>query len=201
MHVVIEPSRYKDQDAVTLRTELLQAQLIPRVGSSMCSLRWLPSGVELLRQGPGERYRLEPYGGSFVAGERAGFDEMLPTIDACFCDQPPWQGIQMPDHGELWSIPWEHQVGEREIVFRVWGIRFPYRLEKRLRFVDAGTLRQVPYFAFLPNEGGADGLSELFLEPCTSSYDRPDLARLHRELSILPARGEYVWHLEIAVRQ
>ena len=306
MGTVIEPSRYKDQEALTLRSSLLAAQIIPHVGSTMCSLRWLPSGLELLRQRPGERYRAGTYGGSFVDAERAGFDEMLPTIDACFCDQEPWKGVEMPDHGELWSIPWECDVEEGAIVLRVSGVRFPYEIEKRVRFSAEGTLRidyrlgnrssfdfpflwaahpdfalaadaelelpqgvrelvsvlgneaaygetvrwpvhrgrdlrlvrsrdaarfakyyvkgrmpegwcllrypslgvqvrlgfplnEVPYLALLPNESGIDGLYELFLEPCTAPYDRPDLARLHGALSQLPSRGTREWYLEIAV--
>jgi hypothetical protein len=306
----IEQSRYKDQQALTMRSGKLAAQVIPHIGSTMCSLRWLATGLELLRQRPGERYLQQPYGGSFGDAERAGFDEMMPTIDACACDQYPWQGVPIPDHGELWSIPWEHEVGEGEITFRVHGVRFPYSFEKRLSFATEGTLRldyrlrnlssfdlpflwaahpdfalpadaelelpegvsrlihvfgtegeygetvrwplhalkdgeerdlrlirasgasriakyyvkgpmpegwcllrypslgvqvrlsfpvsEVPYFAFLPNEGSG-GIREVFLEPCTSSFDRPDIARLHGELSVLKAHGERSWYLEMAV--
>jgi hypothetical protein len=59
---------------------------------------------------------------------------------------------------------------------------------------------KVPYLALLPNEGGAEGLYELFLEPCTAPYDRPDLARLHGALSLLRSHGTREWYLEIAVR-
>lgn len=308
VQATVERSRYKDQEALTIKSPLLAAQIIPHIGSTMCSLCWLPSGLELLRQRPGERYRVGRYGSSFVAAERAGFDEMLPTIDACFCDQEPWRGTEMPDHGELWSIPWEHRVEQGLIALRVSGVRFPYELEKRVGFSAEGTLRidyrlenrsafplpclwaahpdfalpadaelelpegvtelvsvlgdeaaygetvrwpvhhgrdlrsvrasgvsrfakyyvkgrmpegwcavrfpglglevklrfpveQVPYLALLPNEGGIDGVYELFVEPCSAPMDRPDLAMLVGAPCVLPARGVREWHLEIEVVQ
>ena len=137
----IEESRYKDRDAVSLRSSLIEAQLIPEIGSTMTSLRWRPTGTELLRQRPGERYLAGSYGGAFVAAERAGLDEMFPTIDACFCDQEPWRGIPMPDHGELWAIPWTPRVGVDSLALEVHGVRFPYRLEKRLSFAGERTFR------------------------------------------------------------
>jgi hypothetical protein len=77
-------------------------------------------------------------------------------------------------------------------------VRFP-RLGLRVKL--SFPVEKVPYLAILPNEGGIDGLRELFIEPCTASYDRPDLARLRGEHSVLPARGSLSWHLEIEVSQ
>ena len=305
--MTVAGSRYKDREALTLSSEALAAQIVPSVGATMTSLRYLPAGLELLRQRPGERYLAGSYGGSFAAAERAGFDEMFPTIDACFCDREPWRGVEMPDHGELWSIPWEHEVSDGALVLDVRGVRFPYSLRKRLR-LTGGTLRidyrlenlsafdlpclwaahpdlalpadaevvlpdgvtelvavlggeaawgetvswpvhrgrdlrlvrssdagrfakyyvkgrlpegwcavrfpsrgvavrlqfpvdRVPYLGILPNEGGVDGLYELFLEPCTAPLDRPDLARLAGEDALLPARAVREWYLEIDVRR
>ena len=108
----------------------------------MCSLIYKPAGTELLLQRPNEAYRLAPYDGDYVAqGECSGFDEMFPSIDKCFYEGYPWRGTPIPDHGEVWSIPWawDDQDGRLHLVTH--GVRFPYRLEKWVSFADDATLR------------------------------------------------------------
>ena len=40
----------------------------------------------------------------------------------------------------------------------------------------------------------------MFLEPCTSPFDRPDVARLMKKNCVIPPRSAYEWYLEITVR-
>lgn len=50
----------------------------------------------------------------------------------------------------------------------------------------------VPYLGILiSNRHG------LILEPCTAAMDRPDMAKLFGQNSILPAGGEYIWYLDM----
>ncbi|MCC7353748.1 MAG: hypothetical protein IT330_08325 [Anaerolineae bacterium] len=137
----IHPSHYKDQEAVSIESEKIAAQFLPSIGAKMCSLVYKPLGFELLVQSPGSRYLLQPYDGSYVAGECSGFDDMLPSIDICYYEGYPWQGTRIPDHGEVWSIPWEHAIEGDQITFATYGVRFPYRLEKWVRFAGEDSLR------------------------------------------------------------
>ena len=117
------------------------AQFLPGIGAKMCSLVYKPAGLELLVQRPNEAYRLAAYDGDYVAqGECSGFDEMFPSIDKCFYEGYPWRGTPIPDHGEVWSIPWawDDQDGRLHLVTH--GVRFPYRLEKWVSFADDETL-------------------------------------------------------------
>ena len=142
MTAVIRPSHYKDQPAVTLESGTLVAQFLPGIGAKMCSLIYKPANLELLVQRPNEKYLLAPYDGDYVAqGECSGFDEMFPSIDRCFYEGYPWRGTPIPDHGEVWSIPWawDEQGGRLHLV--AYGVRFPYRLEKWVSLVDDATLR------------------------------------------------------------
>jgi hypothetical protein len=310
----VYPSRYKDQDAVTIESDSLQAQFLPSIGAKMCSLVYKRLGLELLVQRPGSEYLLQPYAGNYVAGECSGFDDMFPTIDECHYEAYPWKGTPLPDHGEVWSIPWDHQVADEAIHFSVHGVRFPYHLEKWVRcgaddklsiqyrltnlsafdfsfmwaahtmfYLEEGcelalppavktvvstlsysgdlgrygdefpwpsfaingrrrdlrilrprsakdaekyyikgkmpegwcALRyprrgftlaisfpadKVPYLAILPNEGGWQDLYNIFIEPCTASFDRIDVARLRNELSIVKAHSVYEWWLDFTLR-
>lgn len=316
MNVTISPSKYKDQKAISIETKSVKAQFLPEIGGKMASLVFKPRGLEMLIQRPGAKYALQPFDGDYVAGECSGLDDMFPTIDTCYYDRYPWSGVKMADHGEVWSLPWEMAIKDNSIYFSVHGVRFPYRLEKRISFSSENVLRwdyrlinmsnydfeyvwaahsmfnleegtelvlpvgvdqiqgtfsmpdgyvpygeaftfptgsfangnprdfrwiqpksagiaykyyikgkmpegwcgvkfhksdfslfmswpvdQVPYLGILPNEGGWQNLYNIFLEPCTATFDRPDAARYRGEGSILKGKEEKQWHLNITLEE
>jgi hypothetical protein len=142
MSSAIRPSRYKDQPAVTLESGALAAQFLPGIGAKLASLLHKPSGTELLLQRQNAEYRVAQYDGSYVAeGECSGCDEMFPSIDRCFYEGYPWRGTPIPDHGEVWSLPWSYRDGDGKTHFSTYGVRFPYRLDKWVSLADEGTLR------------------------------------------------------------
>ncbi len=147
----IYESAYKDQAAMTVESDVLAAQFLPGIGSKLASLRIKPLNLELLVQRPEPAYRLQPYDGDYVAGECSGFDDMFPTIDACYYQSYPWKGTPIPDHGEVWSLPWTPTISadgaELHLVTR--GVRFPYRLEKWISF---GGERSLQFKYRLTNE-------------------------------------------------
>jgi hypothetical protein len=316
MTTTVYDSQYKDQPAVSLESEAVRVQFLPGTGAKMASLVYKPRDFELMVQASGEQYLRQPFDGDYVSGECTGFDDMFPTIDLCYYDRFPWQGIKMADHGEVWSLPWQHETDGKRLHFAVNGVRFPYKLEKWVSFKtdtvlhldyrltnlspfdldfvwaahmminieeDAelmlpdgvksiigtfdisggfgnygdeydwpvGTLpdgtrkdfrvleprsakaaykyyvkgslpegwcdvkyhrsafslalsfpvEQVPYLGVLPNEGGWRDHYNIFLEPCTASFDRPDVARYRGEGATLPGGSTYEWHLDIALTE
>ena len=54
---------------------------------------------------------------------------------------------------------------------------------------------RVPYLGILLNEHAWDDRYNIFLEPCTASFDRIDVSRLRGQGSRVKARGTYSWHL------
>jgi hypothetical protein len=310
--MTIYASQYKDQPAVTLESAVMRVQFLPSIGSKMASLIYKPRQRELMVQNPSENYLLQPYDGHYESAECSGFDEMFPTIDTCFYDQYPWQGTKIPDHGEVWSLAWGSHIEGDQLSMATYGVRFPYRLEKRITFSAPHILRTeytltnlssfdfnflwaahtminledgvelilppavngvvscsrngsfgsygeeghwpnvtqpdgtsrnlsklrpistrhsekyyvkgkmpegwcalkyhesnfglalsfptetVPYLAILPNEGGWRGIHNIFLEPATGTFDRPDVARLRNEFSTVRAHATYSWHLNIS---
>lgn len=59
---------------------------------------------------------------------------------------------------------------------------------------------KVPYLGVLPNEGGWQDLYNIFLEPGTASFDRPDAARQRNEVSTLKANAVFEWHLNLTLK-
>ena len=316
MEARITPTRYKDQPAYTIESELIHAQFLPGIGSKLASLVYKPRDYELMVQGKGEAYLLQPFDGEYVSGECTGFDEMFPTIDTCYYDKFPWQGTKMADHGEVWNLPWETDIEGESLHFTVHGVRFPYKLEKWVSFKDSNVLRlrysltnptdfdfdflwaahmminlnegaelvlptgiqrivgtftisgnfgkygdeftwpvgtltdgsrkdfrlllpkaskecykyfvkgklpagwcglkyhrenfslalsfpvaKVPYLGVLPNEGGWRDYYNIFLEPCTASFDRPDAARYRGEVSTVKGKSTYEWYLNLTLAE
>jgi galactose mutarotase-like enzyme len=129
-------------EAIVLENGVLKVSVLPRWGAKIASMIYKPLDVELLWQNPGERYIQTTYGAPYGEGEASGFDEMFPTISRCFYEEEPWPGVEMPDHGEVWSIPWEYDMAERELELHVQGVRFPYVLKKRVS-LDGSVLHQL----------------------------------------------------------
>jgi len=311
---MIFESRYKDQPAVTLESAALRAQFLPGIGGKLASLVFKPQQFDALIHRDGERYRIQPYDGVYVDGECSGLDDMFPTIDVCHCEQFPWQGARLPDHGEVWSLPWEHRIADDRLHMAVHGVRLPYRLSKTAFFVDDHTLRleyvlenlspfgfdyvwaahpmfvmdedsrvllpdgvrrivttfssdgslgrygdefdwpiaatpqgaprdlsrvapphaartakfyvkgplpdgwcaltwpsrnlqltmrfpaeEIPFLGILPNENGFHDHYNMFLEPASASFDRPDVARLRGEGSHIAGGATRSWHLDLCM--
>ena len=58
---------------------------------------------------------------------------------------------------------------------------------------------KVPYLGILHNEGDFHGLYNIFLEPCTSAFDRPDIARLFGQNTAIPAQGSCEWSMAVCI--
>lgn len=86
-------------------------------------------------------------GASYVeTADSGGFDECFPTVGACRI--PGWVksygGVELPDHGELWSQAPDVSIGtaqDGQSVTAVWrGARFPYRFVRTVRVTPQGAV-------------------------------------------------------------
>ena len=80
----------------------MELEVVPELGAKIISLKDLRSGREWLWHPPHGRklFRNRP-GDDFFRSPLVGIDECFPTIAPCV-----WEGRNLPDHGELWSLPW-----------------------------------------------------------------------------------------------
>jgi hypothetical protein len=62
-------------------------------------------------------------------------------------------------------------------------------------------IETVPYLGVLPNEGGWQDIYNIFLEPCTGTFDRPDVARYRGEGSTVKGNSIYTWHLNFSLAE
>jgi galactose mutarotase-like enzyme len=123
-----------------LRGEEIEAVVLPRRGAKIASLRHLPSGREWLEQPTADLGDPPAYGSRFVDAEMFGWDEMLPTIDGTAYPDAEFRGAPLPDHGEVWTLPWETKADDETLVCSTAGRALPYRLTRTMR-VEGARLR------------------------------------------------------------
>lgn len=122
-------------DRFTLDNGVIRLRLLPQLGGKIISLVRVDSGREYLvsLQGTRSRFRPPSYGGIFVDYNNVGFDECIPTIAACSYPVDSYRGRQLPDHGDVWSLPWNYEAHGEELWLSVEGRSLPYVLRKCLR--------------------------------------------------------------------
>jgi hypothetical protein len=78
--------------------------------------------------------------------DSGGYDECFPTLGACRVPGwvRSWGGVELPDHGELWSQQPELEIetsGDGQAVVTTWeGRRLPYRLTRIARVAPDGSV-------------------------------------------------------------
>lgn len=90
-------------EVLWLRSPEVNLAVAPALGAKVTSLQNRRSGREWMSF-PTAARELFPnlFGDDFSRSPVAGWDECLPTIASC-----DWAGAARPDHGEVWSIPWQ----------------------------------------------------------------------------------------------
>lgn len=133
----LEEIFWRGLDAYMLDNGLVRAIVVPALGGKIASLVDLKSGKEWLWQNPHLEPRQAEFGASYVIRhDTGGFDECFPSVGATRYPAGPWEGTPIPDHGEIWSLPWKADAfcdgTAIELRTTVSGVRFPYRFERTL---------------------------------------------------------------------
>jgi len=148
-------------DAWQLQNDRFSVVVVPAVGGKIVSLYDKSAGIEWLVQPENAHiFRTPEYGAPYESSQCGGWDEMMPTIVACsYPVAGEHQGVYLPDHGELWVMPWR-EAGSNQHAIRlvVDGVALPYRLHRTLIIHDKNTLR----FEYLLQNLGKEALVYLW---------------------------------------
>ena len=94
--------REQGHEVCVLANDCVELEVVPELGAKIISLKDLRTGREWLWHPPqGRKLFRNRQGDDFFQSPLTGIDECFPTIAPCI-----WQGRQLPDHGELWNLPW-----------------------------------------------------------------------------------------------
>jgi len=129
--------------AWTLEDDCMRVAMVPALGGKIVSLLDKRAGRQWLIDSGGRPLQPVAYGASFTAQDMSGWDEMFPTIDACAYPGPGSRhGAPLPDHGEVWSLPWEEDaVTPNSLTLSVRGRALPYRFSRTASIAEPGHLR------------------------------------------------------------
>jgi hypothetical protein len=127
----IEETRHQSFPAVRLENEALTVVSIPELGGKIIRLADRASGFDPVFTNPHTGLVKYPYDAPYTTSD-SGIGELLPTIGPGEYPEAPWQGVRLPDKGELWTQPFTTRVEGEALVQSCCGVRFPYRLTRRL---------------------------------------------------------------------
>src|SRR5215204_4923658 len=117
---------------VIIESEALRATVWPQFGGKVTSVVDKADGYELLFGYPAELPTGPQYDLPYGKGWYAGWDECFPAVAPSRYVGHPYDGIAVPDHGELWGLP-TTSVPAGNGITTVWhGLRFGYRLTRKL---------------------------------------------------------------------
>lgn len=126
------------QAALALETASLRFVTVPGMGAKIVSLFDRRANREWLLPPINRGFQPVPYGAPFVEQDMSGWDEMFPTIGACHYPlDGRYQNSALPDHGEVWAIPWHiEDVTTNSIRLSVMGRALPYRLTRTVQVLS-----------------------------------------------------------------
>ncbi|MEO8200033.1 MAG: hypothetical protein ABI679_05870 [Gemmatimonadota bacterium] len=120
--------------AIAVRSADLEFVVVPALGARITNLRRLP-GREWLWRSDQIPLALPVAGESYIeTADSGGWDECFPTVGPC--PMPGNPALQLPDHGELWSAPWQSRVyelaGGTAFTGTVQGSLLPYEFHREV---------------------------------------------------------------------
>jgi galactose mutarotase-like enzyme len=128
----IREDRFEGMPAFVLESDRARVVVLPRIGGKVASLVDKTTGEELLWRNPDRGYREPAYGTGWAEYDMSGWEDCLPTVAASSYPEWPWQGVLLPEHGEVWALPWDPRSIDGGVELVVHGVRLPYRFEKHV---------------------------------------------------------------------
>ena len=93
---------------IVLENDRIRVEILPELGARVNRIEHRASGTDLLWHNPRIEPRIVPIGASYDDNFAGGWDELFPNDLA-----GPVGDESYPDHGELWSQCWSHEIVAR----------------------------------------------------------------------------------------
>ena len=127
---------------ITIENDAVSIEVWPQFGGKVSSVVDKADNFELLFSYPTEFPSGPQYDSAYNKTWYAGWDECFPAILPCKYVRHPYEGISIPDHGELWGLP-TTAVPTKDGITTVWhGLRFGYRLTRKLYLEEASVVAE-----------------------------------------------------------
>lgn len=137
---------------VTIENDAIRMEVWPHIGGKVSSIIDKADKFEIMFDYPDELPMVAQYDMPFDDSWYAGWDECFPSVAPSSYVGHPYNGIASPDHGELWGLP-TIAVPTKDGITTVWhGLRFGYRLTRKLWLEEANVLAEYTLVNLAPFE-------------------------------------------------
>jgi len=138
---------------VVIENDAIRMEVWPRIGGKVSSIIDKSDQYELMFTYPAELPDSPHYDAPYGDHWYAGWDECFPAVARSTYPRHPYNGIAVPDHGELWGIPTTTAVPTKDGITTVWhGLRFGYRLTRKLYLQDSAIVAEYDLTNLAPFE-------------------------------------------------
>jgi hypothetical protein len=137
---------------VIIENDDIRMEVWPTIGGKVASLIDKADKFDLMYNYPVELPTSAQYDKRFDDSWCAGWDECFPAIAPGKYPGHPYDGSPIPDHGELWGLP-TTAVPTQNGITTVWhGLRFGYRLTRKLHLEGPAILAEYTLVNLAPFE-------------------------------------------------
>ena len=132
----IRRTEFEGVEGICLENDSISLVVCPSVGGKIVSISLKATGLELIWRNENLALRPYPEGTAYDPHFYGGIDELLPNDEKEVID-----GIQYPDHGELWTTALDCVSGQDSILLSATLPASGLRYEKKMTLSgDAGTV-------------------------------------------------------------
>ncbi|MEW6061820.1 MAG: DUF5107 domain-containing protein [Bacteroidota bacterium] len=114
---------HKNFECISSENDVIKIGVLPQIGGKMIELRDKRTQQQFLLepQNDPEKYEASTFAKDFSLFDISGFDECFPTVEA---------SDPFPDHGEVWSRPWNYVIHDHSIEMTIQGVNADYEFKK-----------------------------------------------------------------------
>jgi galactose mutarotase-like enzyme len=121
---------YLGMHSLVFQNECIRVRVIPELGCKIVEIYDLENGHEWLWSDKSRPIKPANYGDPYDLYDISGFDECFPNIG--ISQDPKNTQVTLPDHGEIWSLPWTVTEEEYGLSASVVGKLYDYHFSRKL---------------------------------------------------------------------
>lgn len=134
MDIEINSEPYLGLHSITLQNQFIKLRFIPELGGKIVEIYDIKNSHEWLWRDNSRPVKLAKYGDTYDRYDISGFDECFPNIG--ISQDPTNSEITLPDHGEIWSMPWQVAEIDQGISTTVAGRLFEYCFSRKITLIN-----------------------------------------------------------------
>lgn len=127
--------KWKNLEGIQMENNTVSVVILPRLGGKLASLQYKKTKFEFAAQMKEQQYQIPGRDAEFEKFDASGLDDVFPSIAGSRVMSRNGEKVY-PDHGEIWSSPFEYEIGRECVHLSFRSTRFSYTYEKTLELKE-----------------------------------------------------------------